>query len=349
MTIKDIAADTNLSLSTVSKFINNQKISKKNYKKIAESIQRLGYVPNQAARSLRSQNARTISILLPDIGDYFWGSFCSSFETALRAKGYSTMVSAYDKYDVIGLHNTQELQFLLSKQVAGVIFIPSFEATSPLLVALQEKGIPLICIDQIFSGMETDVITSFNRKGTQEATKYLIGCGHTNIHVLCGDTGAYTIRERIQGFRDALEEAHLPFSPEVIHGGTFSIQTGTELFDKIMQLDERPTAILSLGHDIAIGSLLAANKLNINFPENISFLTFDDDEIFTSIEPPITAVVQDLDEMGRLAAELIVKRVEGNYDGFPQFNLVDTHFLERKSVKKLIDRPVQLSEMRMEK
>lgn len=335
MTIKDIAADTHLSLSTVSKFINHQKISKRNCKKIEESIQRLGYIPNQAARNLRSKNARTISVLLPDIGDYFWGSFCNSFETTLRIHGYSTMMSAYDKHDVSAENHLQELQFLLSKQVAGVVFIPCFGMSESFLTDLKNHKIPVICIDQLTTDIEADTITSENRQGAYSATKYLIDCGHVNIHVLCGDVETYTIRERIEGYHMALKEAHLPFFPERIHSGTFSAQTGFDQFKKAMISSSHPTAILSLGHDIGIGALMAANELKIGFPNDVSFLTFDDDEIFNSIDPPITAVVQDLDEMGKRAAELIVRRVKGDYDQFPQVQFVKTSLVKRASVRNL--------------
>ncbi len=338
LTIKDIAADTHLSLSTVSKYFNNKKISEESHKKIEESIRRLGYVPNQAARSLRAQKALTISVLLPDIGDYFWGSFCNTFETALRTYGYSTMISGYDR-GAGSENHLRDLQFLLSKQVAGVIFFPCSSTAPVFLADLKKCGIPVICIDQLPSNSKSDFIASENRAGTREATEYLLSCGHRNIHVLCGDTGSYSIRERIAGYRSALADAHLPFQPEKIHGGDFSIQTGFDQFKKLMLLKERPTAVLSLGHDIAIGALTAANELNVRLPDDLSFLTFDDDEIFNSTDPPITSVVQNFDEMGKRAAELIVRRVKGDYSRFPQTQLIKTTLIRRASVRDLNRRP----------
>ncbi len=336
-TIKDIAKDTNLSLATISKYLNGKNILPENKKIIEESIQRLGYIPNKTAQNLRSKKTNTVCILLPIIGDYFWGSLCSIIEEHLRKYNYSTIISSYNASSG---DNTSELQFLLSKQVDGVILIPDSNITDDrasfkLPFLLQKAGIPFVCLDQELSGIPGDFVTSDNRAGAYNATRYLLERGHKRLGIIGGNLSSYTMKERLTGFQNACSEYQIPERNLSVYGG--AVSSCAEYLRIMMSLPEHPTAVLILGYDLTLSAIMTLSVLNMQIPKDFSLISFDDDEIFSAFNPPITTVVQNMDEIGRQATELLMKRINGNLDSFPERKMIETTFIIRKSVKVLAD------------
>ncbi len=331
-TIKDIAKDTNLSLATISKHLNGKNILPENKKLIEESIQRLGYIPNKTAQNLRSKKTKTICILLPIIGDYFWGFLCSIIEEYLRKYNYSTIISSYDASSG---DNTSELQFLLSKQVDGVILIPDNSNSINLPFLLQKAHIPFVCLDQELSVIPADFVTSDNRAGAYGATRYFLENGHRKLGAIGGNLSSYTMKERLAGFRDACSEYHIPEENLCIYGG--DVSSSAEYFRIMTSLPEHPTAVLMLGYDLTLGAIMTLSALNMQIPKDLSLISFDDDEIFSAFNPPITTVVQNMNEIGRQATKLLIKRINGNYDLFPETKMIETNFIIRKSVHVLAD------------
>jgi len=329
-TIKDIAKDTKLSLATISKYLNGKNILPENRTLIEESIQKLGYIPNKTAQNLRSKKTNTICILLPVIGDYFWGSICDFMEEYFRRYNYSTIIASYNSSSN---DNSAELQLLLSKKVDGVILVPQNIDIINLPLLLKENHIPFVCLDQKSSNIPTDFVTSSNRKSAYHATKYLLSNGHRKLGVIGGDFASYTTHERIAGFRDACDEFHIPKNNLFIYGGEFSPQSSAKCFREMMSLPQRPTALLTLGYNLTFGAIMALNGMDIKIPKDLSLITFDDDEIFSAYNPPITASVQNTNEIAKQTVQLLLKRINGNYDSFPETIMVETQFIERASVR----------------
>ncbi|MGB8454818.1 MAG: LacI family DNA-binding transcriptional regulator [Anaerocolumna sp.] len=328
-TIKDIAKDTNLSLATISKYLNGKNILPENKKLIEESIHRLGFIPNKTAQNLRSKKTKIICILLPIIGDYLWGSLCSIMEEFLRMYNYSTIISSYD---VNSDDNNSELQFLLSKQVDGVILIPEDSKAFKLPVLLQQAKIPFVCLDQELSGIPADFVTSDHRTGAYNATRLLLEKGHRKLGVIGGNLSSYTMKERLTGFHDACLEYHVSERDQCVYGG--DVSSSAEHLRIMMSLPHHPTAVLMLGYNLTIGAILTLSSLKMQIPKDFSLISFDDDQIFSAFNPPITTIVQNMDEIGRQATELLIKRINGNFDLFPETKLIETTLIVRKSVQK---------------
>jgi Transcriptional regulators len=328
-TIKDIAKDTNLSLATISKYINGKNILPENRKLIEESIERLGYTPNKTAQNLRSKNTKTICIFLPTIGDYFWGSLCNIIEEYMRQIDYSTIITSYNPYSD---DNSSEMQFLSSKQVDGVIFVPHTKNVANLPSLLQKEKVPLVFLDQIVDGIITDFVTSDNQKAAYTATKYLLDHGHTTLGIITGDLSTYTANERLTGFQEACGAYHIPENNRYIYDGKFSSQCSAECFQQMMKNEPSPTAVLICGYNMTLGAILTLNALGLQIPNDFSLISFDDDEIFSAFEPPITTVTQNLTEIAEQASQLLIKRIDRNYDTFPETRKIETNLLIRKSV-----------------
>ncbi len=331
-TIKDIARDTNLSLATISKYLNGKNILPENKIKIEESIERLGYTPNQTAQNLRSKKTNTICIFLPVLGEYFWGSLCSFIEEYMRKINYSTIISSYDQHSD---NNEAELNLVLSKQIDGVILLCDLYKKSNLPMLLRNHEIPFVCLDQPVDNMSADFVTSDNRSGAYLATKYLIDNGHNILGVITGTPSSYTASERLNGFLDACNEYAIPEINRYIYDGDFSSQKSAECFRKMMNQKPSPSAVLICSYYMTLGAILTLNDLGLQIPEDFSLISFDDNQIFTAFNPPISTVTQNLTEIALYASQLLIKRINGNYDSFPESKMVDTNFIIRKSVKTL--------------
>lgn len=331
ITIKDIAKDTNLSLATISKYINGKNILPQNRILIEESIKKLGYIPNKTAQNLRSKKTNTICIFLPKIGDYFLGNLCSFIEEYMRQINYSTIISSYDPYSS---SNSSDLQFILNKQIDGAILVPDTSKIANLPAMLQNEKIPFVCLDQSIQDIPADFVTSNNRSGAYNAAKYLINSGHHTLGIINGDPTIYSYSERLSGFLDACQEYSIPKGNRYIYNCD-SNSNSAQYFRDMMNHIPSPTAVLICSYNMTLGAILTLNDLGLQIPRDFSLISFDDDQIFTAFQPPITTVTQNLPEIARQASNLLIKRIKGDMDSFPESRMVETNLIIRKSVAEL--------------
>ncbi len=332
ITIKDIAKDTGLSSATISKYMNNKKILPENKIIIQESIKRLGFVPNKSAQSLRSKKSNTIAVLLPLLGDYFWGSITSYIEEEFRSLGYSTIICARQKNLEEDLRVTQTL---LKRCIDGLIIV-SWSIDDNKILEYINGRIPFVMLDQVVKNSDCDMIISTNRSGSYEATEYLLSKGHIRIGVIAGTPDSYTMSKRILGIQDAYIAHGLDFDTSLITYGNYTSSNVKKQFQQLMNLPNPPTAIFALGYDLGIGALTEINLESYKIPEELSIVSFDDDLIFTTLNSPLTVVAQNKREIGHQAVNLLYKRLIGDYSDFPQIKSVNTNFIIRKSVKQII-------------
>lgn len=331
-TIKDISKDTGISIATISKYLNGKKILPDNKQIIEDSIKKLGYVPNKTAQVLRSHKTNTICVLIPDAGDYFWGPLCGYIQEALQQHNYSTIISSYNPELT---ESSEELRFLISSQIDGVIFIPSYQASFNLAQLMRNSNIPFVYLDQLFDSPSSDAVTSANFKAAFDIMEYLISHGHQRIGILSGSYNSYTIKERFEGCKSAYLKHEFPEADLQFLSGRFSAASGSELFKNMMSFSNPPTAIFILGCNLTLGVILELNNLGLTLPDDLSLVSFDDDQIFSAFDPPITSMVQDFSEIGRQAVDLLLRRLSGDYQDFPETKLIPTHFIERNSVKSI--------------
>lgn len=335
-TIKDIVKDTGLSSATISKYLNGKKIAPKNKDIIEASIKKLGYIPNRSAQMLRSKKSNTITILLPSFSDYFWGSITGYIEEYMQKHGYSTIIMAYKP----SLPDQSETyRQLLSIQTEGCIMVDETIEKTNLLELLEKSNIPCVFLDQVLKTRMLDSVTSNNYESAYQMTLYLIEHGHKRIGVIGGPADSYTAMERIRGFRQACSDHGISEDNQIIYNGTYDARSGLGLFQKMMELPERPTAVFSLNYYYIMACIQMLYKYDLHIPDDLSLVTFDDDEIFSAVHPPVTVMVQDFPALGKEAGRLLLKRMKGDWDDFPQVTYVKTHFIERDSVKYLGEQP----------
>src|ERR1700733_12258085 len=204
-TIIDVAKEANVGVMSVSRVINNHPSVKHSTRsKVMKAIARTGYTPNDAARMLKGRTGRTIGLVVPDLSDFFSSCFHAVQEVAIRHH-YQTLVVATGRSVAV---EDQQLESIQNHRVAGLLIVTS-GSDGRRLKMIQESGIPIVALDRPVSGLQADAVLVENREGSDQGVRHLIEHGHKRIACVGFDSGSYTIRERIEGYKLAMRSAGL--------------------------------------------------------------------------------------------------------------------------------------------
>lgn len=327
-TITDIARDTGLALSTISKYLNNKNVLPENQVLIEASIKKLGYTPNRLAQGLRARSSRTVALLIPSYSNYFWGNSVSYVTSSLWEKGFACTIHTYPLEET---RQMQIVQLLINNSVCGVIAVTG-TLTGKVLEKLAQNAIPLVLLDQILDTFPSDYVTSDNYRGGYLAGQYLAQKGHQRIGFIAGRPGAHTIAQRTKGFLDAVRDSGLPSHPEYYCYTSDSNPTGRELIQKLLSLKQPPTAVFFNSFELCLEAMTILAEYSISIPDQMSVITFDDDRMFSCLSPSITVIAQDFTAIGREAARLLLSRIEAGGLVPAQTVYVPVRLIERESV-----------------
>lgn len=337
-TIKDIAKETGLSLATVSKYLNDRRISDQSRVLIKEAIERLDYHPNHTAQKLRSKKTRTVAILISNLANYFWGSLLASVCHFFMQSNYAVITCSFNCSEE---EEGDVIQSIISQHVDGVIMLPNNMEDSRYHI-FQEAGIPVVLLDQYPTCMEqypVDLALTNNYKGGELLGNYLLEKGHRDIYIVERALNSYTVSQRILGFSSVYERERISFEqkfpPFVFTDHETVTDLGRQYLRQLLKSPERPGTIFFTNYLTALGGLMEINELGYSIPEDLSIVIFDDDLLFAGMYPPITCVAQDLDGIGKRASATLLQRMEGDYSDFPRTDFLDVIFRERRSVKDL--------------
>jgi DNA-binding LacI/PurR family transcriptional regulator len=331
-TIRDVAASAGVSLGTVSKFINGGNVKDANRKKIETAIKELNFRQNHIAKGLRNAQTFTVAVLVPMISSSFASVIISAIEKYLLPLGYCVIVSECHDDEEIEI---QKINFMARRMVDGIIILP-FSENGKQIELLETCNIPFVLIDQIIPKYETDSVILDNTNAIYMPTKKLIELGHTRIALVTGRPELFTSQKRIEGYRVALNEYNIPFSPELLINGNYTLETAFKSTQTLLEDSTLlPTAIIASNYEMTLGILLALNQLHVRIPEDISVFGFDNLPLSKVIDPPMSVVTQPMEEMGYTAASLLYKRIKGDFDSFPETVSHKASILVRDSIRQL--------------
>ncbi len=330
ITIDDVAKLAGVSKATVGRVIGNYgSVSEKTRERVMRAVKELDYVPNSVAQGLRSHSTKTIAVVLGSIKNGYCNELVYAIEKEAMKQGYNVLIcNTHENLD----KEIQHLQNIRSRQVDGVILTPVYTVGSVIPEKYQHlyesPYMPMVFADRNILGIEKDLVQSKNEEASYEATKYLISLGHKNIGVI-GTVAYSTVQDRIKGYRRALQDAGIPVDSSLVVDAEYSEKlAGQKLTAKI--LDEHPevSALYALNSSLCAGVLLELKKRNLKVPEDISLLTWDDEELNELFD--ITTMTQYVEEIGRTAVKRLFKRIEN-----PKLEvcteMVDTKLVIRKS------------------
>lgn len=332
-TIRDIRKQTGLSLATISKYLNGGNVLPENREKIEASIRDLHYEVNEIARGLVTNKTKTIGMIVYDIESMFSGVLIRYVGDFLRKEGYALLVCDSCNDEKIEADN---VRFLLNKKVEGMIVIPVSRKEDFLLPA-REKGISVVLLDRSFSVSDFDCVKIDNRTAAYRATNYLIERGHKEIAIIASKA-EYTGLERYKGYREAMDQAGLGIPEEYCRLGVHTIEFGHESMQQLLELANRPTAVLMTNFETSLGAVMAVNESEFDCPDDISMMGFDDLIISHVVKPKLCMVVQPMKEMCEKAVELVLSQIN-SVESRPPIELsMGTTLRDGNSVKPLHER-----------
>lgn len=335
-TIKDVARRTGLSLSTVSRALNKSGyVGRETQRRVDEAVAELGYQPNWMARSLKGKPSRLIGLIMPNVASSYDNTIIQLVCNTLHAHNYELILCLSNEDPAIDLGY---LRILQEKRVAGLIYIyPAGGSNSASIRELAGQGMPIIELNRRREEDLLDAVLADNIQGAYQITKYLIELGHHRIGLVLGETELTTGKNRLSGYRRALADYNLPIDSDLIRIGSFSHQHGEQGTRELLQLAQRPSAILAGSNRILMGMLGALGQEGLRIPNDISIAAFNDTEWLSFWNPPITVVDVAIDEMAQLAVNLLLRRLVSPGKTYrPTTYLLSTSLIRRQSCKNLL-------------
>jgi LacI family transcriptional regulator len=303
----DIAKRAGVAPITVSRVINNSGyVSLVTRERVEAAVKELGYVPNTIARGLRSKRTHTLALIVTDITNPYFTSMARGVEDVAGASNYTVIYCNTDESET---KEEKYANMLAQRQVDGVLLVPS-RGNAKTIKFLKLNDVNVVLLDRRISEMGTDIVYSDSKNGANRLIKLLIGLGHKRIAIISGHKGVSTSMDRVAGYQQALMEAGLSEN-ELIYYGAFNEESGYQLANQAMLQTPKPTAIFGANNFIAMGIIKALHNLNLDVPGDVSVVGFDDLPEAMFMKPFLTVARQPAYEMGRLAAELLLKRITG--------------------------------------
>ena len=296
-----------MSIATVSRALSRPELLRRETReRVLTIVDRLGYRPNLLARGLRRGQTRAILLVVPTLSPFFLEIFAGA-EEITRQAGFALLLGNSN-----GDPEREKACFdqVASGQADGIILLTGLV---PSAYAPGRSPLPplVTVLERLPNRASVPVIRTDHRAGAAEATRHLIELGHRRIAHIAGSKGAPSTAKRIEGYRDALEAAGLAAPAEWLYPGDFFMPSGAAGMEKLMSLDETPTAVLCGNDEMAFGAIRMLNKLGYSVPRDVSIVGFDDQNMAEFYNPPLTTVHIPRHELGRRAAVVLIQQLEG--------------------------------------
>jgi len=307
-TLKDLAKKLNLSVSTVSRALNDSpEISVATKRKVADAAVTLSYHPNILARGLINQHTKIIGVIVPEVTHNFFSLALGGISGVAYDAGYVIMFcesnESYDR-EVI---NTSAL---VSNQIAGLIVSISQETKiHDHFEYLQRIGIPLVFFDRVCDSLNTSKIVVDDYGGAFKAVEYLIKKGKKRIAHLGGTEHLSISRDRFTGYLDALHTFGMPFDKDLVYFSGFQEQNGVKGMQVLFELEERPDAVFAVNDPVAIGAYEEIKNRGLKIPDDIAVVGFSNNPVAAIIDPPLTTIEQPAYELGQRAAIVLLEQI----------------------------------------
>jgi LacI family transcriptional regulator len=328
-TLHEVARRAGVSAMTVSRVVNGRgSVDSETRQRVEEAIQALDYVPNRIARGLISQKTQTIGIIVPDIVNPFFAPVVRGAESAARKAGYRVLLCNSEG----DLRLEREyIEDLVAHRVEGLLLAPASDRSRSSILSLLRGGIPLVLIDRALPDADCDLIVCDNAQGARRLIEHLIAIGHREIAHVSDAEDTSTGRERLRGYREALEAARIPFQPELVIRTTVDRIGGYRAAQEILARDPLPTAIFAVNNMTAVGTMEALRERGLSVPKDMGLVCFDDVEHLAVLSPILTVIDQPAETFGSLGVQLLLERMTGKANSRPRRIILQTDLIVRQS------------------
>lgn len=330
VTIKDVALKAGVSPSTVSRVLSDSpRISQDTKDKVRLALDELNYHPNAFARGLVTNTAGAIGIIIPPSMDEFFrnpffAEMMSGVSEVARREGFDTVISTSGRSEIDVLE-----AMIRGRRVDGVLLLRS-QVNDPAIRKVLDHDFPVTLLGRPAEDFPISYVNNDNVKAAYQATMHLIGLGHKRIGFLGGSDELIVTADRLQGYREALQEGGLPIDPLLKVSSFFVEQGGYLGMMRLLAMSDRPTAVLASDDILAFGAMRAAGELGYRLPQDLSIIGFNDIRLAELANPPLTSVRVHMHELGVAALNLLVQQIRG-VQKEPTHEIVDCELVIRAS------------------
>jgi LacI family transcriptional regulator, galactose operon repressor len=297
-------------------------VSKDTLARIHEAAERLGYQRNELARGLRVNRSYAIGIVVPDIGGPFMIECVRSAQGVLRQHHYMSVLTFTDGNPAI---ETEEIEYLVRRQIDGLLMVPA-DPSAPYLSSPQVARTPIVCFDQPLLDKDHDAILVKNLQGARAAVEHLVEHGHKRIAAVAVYRHLYSIRKRIEGYREAIKKAGLR---------EYLALTEPQAIDKQVEewlaMKAPPTAVFCLNELSGVKVIESFAARRVRMPNQMAFIGFDEIQLGRYLDPPLSAVVQPATMIGEQAALRLLERIDAEGPLTGKRVHLDTTLIRRRS------------------
>lgn len=308
VTIDDVANASGVSSATVSRVLSGYEFVKETTRdRVMEAVEQLGYIANSPARNLASGHSQVIGLLVPNLDNGYVGTITQGIDKVLTRSNYDVVLyTSHRRPDKESFY----VNAIANGMTEGLLLIAPLVPTA-YLDAVRKQNIPYVLIDQADCTEKSNIVEATNWQGAYDATRYLKRLGHTRIAFVTGRLAVRSAVDRLEGYKAALADCAIPFREELVLEGDFQQQTSYEATRNLLQsVDPPPTAIFASNDLSAFGVMDAAREHGFQIPDDISIIGFDDVPQASFVYPKLTTVRQPLEQMGQVAAQMLLEQIE---------------------------------------
>jgi len=316
-TIKDVARHAGVSVATVSLALNDpdSAISERTRKSVMQAVQELNYRPNRLAIGLVTKRTHTLGLIIPENESPFQAAFSSQIEIAATERGYTLIFGTANHCIQRTVHHLHDFS---DRGVDGMILTESAFSdasdTDVCISTIERLRVPIVLTDRVAEVGTKDIVRVNDFKGGYEAVKYLIDSGHRRIGLITGPLWLENCVQRLEGSRQALADAGIPFDDSLMYHGDFLLQSGIDALPFL--LGKGVTAIFAFNDMIAFGVYKGLRNYHLRIPEDLSVIGFDDIFFSEIIDPPLTSMEFPIKYMAAAIVDLLISRI-GNGEQQP--------------------------------
>ncbi len=335
VTIKDIAKEAGVSITTVSFVLNGnyKMVSEKTKDKVLDVVKKYNYCQNATAVNLVKRSTKTIGLIVPHIENTFFSRMASDFEKYFAEYGYNIILcNSNDNAERL----EKNIEILKRNRVDALLLVPSAETfieethKKKLIKMVNSANIPVCVLDRCLEGVNCLQVTFNQKVGAYNATKYLLECGHRKIACITGPVAIHTAKLRYEGYLQAMEEYNVKINPDYIKNGTFHFESGYNAMYELIKTDI--TACFALNDLMALGAMKALNEAKISIPDDISLISYDDTFFMQFATVALTSVKQNTRELAAITTKIILDSIVKG-DGVVQTVEILPELVKRNSVK----------------
>lgn len=331
LTIKDVARESGVNISTVSRALNNgYGVNPQTRQHVLEVADRLGYRPNRVARGLVTGRSHSLALILSDIRNPFFAEVARGAEDAARIGDCDLVLC---NSDLDAGKQMQYVHSLLEKRVDGILMNSVSSLSREQQAQLAACGVPIVLLNRSASNRAFSTVYADNETGGAMAARYLLSLGHRRVAHITGPRQHGNLSDRTRGFLRAMAAGGNPVEPTVLHG-PFNFSGGTDLTSRLLDKHPNVTAVFAGNDVMALGAVRAILDRGLRIPDDISLIGFDNIEFSSVMYPPLTTIHQPKYEMGRAAVEILLRLAHDKHRQMPEQRVLGVELIERQSCRR---------------